>query len=231
MLQNSSLTEVEVYTDGHCYSGLVLNRGYRLADLLNDPASELIEMRNVQVTQPMNESSDPMTFDELLLKKESIYLVFPTGTTYEAPVRRLYTYVEKPQYRAQIVMPGHVLIGVVHLPERANPMFLLSPQSTIASFVAVTDVTVRRSIPSSPRIQMKTVICRRQYIQALHLGDDPRRKPSVTEAVSQLRGEEDGELTRKPEAMKQEPLGESTHQVTPGGSIEKSPCVIPFRSK
>ena len=228
MPQESLVTKAEVYTAHHCYSGSVLTRGYRLADLLNDPATELIEMRDVRISQPFNANAQPMAFDELLLKKDSLQLVIPTGPSHEAPVRRLYTYIDKPQYTARIVLPAQVLVGMVHLPDRANPMFLLRDESTVSSFIAVTDVTVYHAIPNTPSQRLKTVICRRKNIESLHLSAKPNPKP-WSEAASELGDLEATELAQQLDGLSTdssaaEPAQDTKEQAEP-------PCLLPFRPK
>ena len=186
MWQDSALVSADIFTQHHRFSGLVSTRGKRLQDFLNDPTTEMLEMRGVRVTQPTNSHSDPVECSQLLLKKDAIILAIPTGS-YEAPARRVYSYVEKEIYQAQVTVPGYGMVGLLHLPARANHWLLMSEGGTTPSFVAITDVTVRFAARDLEPLHTKVVIFCRHYIESLHLAERPMNPQLVDKVAENLR--------------------------------------------
>jgi hypothetical protein len=170
MQHDPSLTNAEIYTQHHRYSGMVTTRGYRLADLLNDASTEALEIHDAHVSEPLNVRSEPVHCPHLLLKKDAILLAYPCGG-HEAPQRRLYSFVEKQQYLARIVMPGHVLLGTVHLPSRATPWMIMSERGTEPSFMPMTDVTVHFAATDVEPLRTRVVLFRRRLIESIFLSD------------------------------------------------------------
>src|SRR5262245_13870396 len=142
MPQDLSSVSAEIFTQFHRYVGQVSTRGGRLADFLNNATTEVVEMCDVQVTEPTNPLTQPLECEQLHVKKDAILIAVPTGT-YEAPARRLYSYIEKNHYKAHVVLPGCRLVGTLHLPDRANRWLLLCESSTSPSFIPITDVEVQ----------------------------------------------------------------------------------------
>lgn len=196
MWQESDLISAEIFTEHHRYIGKVATRGHRLADSLNDPASEVLELRDVHVSQPSNILSQSLICPHLQLRKEAILLTIPTGT-YEAPTRRLYNYIEKQHYQAHIMLPGCHLVGVMHLPDRVNRWQLLCEGSTTPSFVPITDVMVQFATRDFEKFHKKVVIFRRQKIESLFISDRPLGPIAVSEKNTELPRLDPTELARE----------------------------------
>ncbi len=194
MRNDQSLTHAEVFTEHHWYKGTVLTRGFRLADLLNQSATEVLEMHRVEVYPLTNPSSTPFQCAELLIKKDSIAMSTPTGS-HEAAARRLYSYVEKKHYTAQIVLPGFTLSGTIHLPSRGSPWIWLAETSTEPSFVPITNVTVRFAAPHMEPLETKVIIFRRRFIESLFLSEAPvPTAEDILRAARELRDDPGAEL-------------------------------------
>lgn len=168
-------TPVEVITRQHCYTGSLVTRGYRVAEVLSDPNTDILEMRQTVVGAVGVRSTD-IRCRQMFLKKDGILLVIPKGD-HEAPTRRLNNYVEKDRYGAIIVLPGYILWGLLHLPPHAVPSTLLAENSTLPSFIGVTDVTVHSSIGGSAVLRCKVAILGRQFIESVQLAARPLPKP------------------------------------------------------
>jgi hypothetical protein len=171
-------TPVDVITQHHRYAGLVVNRGYRLSDILGDGNREVVEIRETRASTGGTRSAD-VRCRQVFLKKENILLVVPKGK-YEAPIRRRNNFVGKDRYAAVIVLPGHVLSGIVHLPPRAIPSMLLDESSPLPGFIGVTNVTVHSSISDFAPPHCDVVIVRRGSIEAVQLTAQPLPKPEGT---------------------------------------------------
>jgi hypothetical protein len=173
-------------TQYHRYEGKIPSRGHRLADLLNDTTTEVLEMRDVRVSQPGNGLSSPLNCQNLQLRKDSIILTIPTGT-YEAPTKRLYSYIEKQHYLAHIMLPGCQMIGTMHLPDRVNRWQLLCQDSTTPSFVPITNVIVQFAFREYAKFQRRVVIFRRHLIEALSISERPLAPTQQAESGDVLR--------------------------------------------
>ena len=182
---DSSFVSADIFTQYHRYSGQVSTRGNRLADFLNDPTTEVLELRNVRVTQPSNVASESIECAQLQLKKHTIILAVPTGI-YEAPGKRLYSYVEKQHYVAHVMLPAYSLVGTLHLPARANHWMFLCEGTTTASFIPITDVAVRFANGGDP-VRNKVVIFHRRYIESLFISERPTEDHSIQDLAAELR--------------------------------------------
>jgi hypothetical protein len=196
MLQQSEFVSADIYTQYHHYSGQVTTRGNRLADLLNDPTTDVLELRNVRVSQPSNQVADAIECAQLQLKKDAILLAIPTGS-YEAPGKRLYSYVEKQHFLSHMMLPGYNLVGTLHLPSRVNHWAFLCEGSTTPSFIAMTDVTIRVAADNVEPIHTKVVIFRRQYIESLFISQRPEGSHSFQELTTELRLLDPAELMKE----------------------------------
>ena len=107
-------------------------------------------------------------FDELLLRKESILMVFPQGD-HEAPLRRRNNYVVKERYGAMIALPGYILSGILALPAKASPLLLLAENSPAPRFLGMTSVTIHSSTHDLGFSQCDVAIVRREAIESAQL--------------------------------------------------------------
>ena len=174
---------VEVFSTSCRYQGLVVNRGIRLADLLSDPTSDLLEIQDV-VVHPHGYPSAGVRCPQVLVKKSDVLVVIPQGNA-QSPERRTTLHGTKNQYGVFLVLPGYLLMGVVQLPERSGPLTLLSEQSTLPGFVAVGSVLLHTSVPGCDPQNHELALIRRDSIEAIHLtselpdslDQDPSWKP------------------------------------------------------
>ena len=177
---------VDLITRDCWYSGSLANRGFRLADVLNERTSDTLTMHDT-VSGVVGTSSANVHWKEVLLRKNGILMAIPKGS-YEAPLRRQNNFVERNRYGAMIVLPGHVISGIVYLPPRGSAMMLLDENSTMSGFIAVTDVTVHSSIHSFPAPRLGVAIVQRKFIESLQLTPQslPRHEEEekVPEALS-----------------------------------------------
>ena len=174
-MQSEQATMLVDVITRHCrYSGSVAHRGYRLADVLRDPSTDVLEMNQTLVSTA---AGTDVRCERIFLKKNSILLAIPKGE-YEAPTRRLQRYKHKDRYEAMIVLPGHILSGVVRLPGRVVPRMLLDEgNDTLPSFIGVTDVTIHGAIHGLAPSRCDVAIIRRQCIESVQLAAKPLRKP------------------------------------------------------
>lgn len=194
---SSEQTIVTILSEDYIYTGKVLTKGYRLADLLNDQTTEVLEMIDLSVALPSGSEAESLRCDELILRKESILLVIPRGS-YEAPVRRLYNYVVKHRYEAKVILPGVFVTGTLHLPSRATSWMLVSRTSSTPSFVAMTDVKFKSRWSQFDTVRSDVVIFNRKSLEGLYLGFLPVGETlSLVEQARRLRDDEAEELAQQ----------------------------------
>ena len=167
MHHDQSSTPVEVITGHHRYTGLAVNRGFRISDVLNDMNVTLLEMHDTLAVDHLA-ACRGVRFDELLLRKDSILMVVPQGD-HEAPLRRRNNYVVKERYGAMIALPGYILSGILSLPVNASPLALLAENSTAPRFLGMTSVTIHSSTHDLGFSQCDVAIVHRLVIESAQL--------------------------------------------------------------
>ena len=180
MSREQQTASAEVITQHHQYFGLITSGGQRLADVLSDPARDLVELEHTLVRTAGRPTE--IRCRHLLLLKREVLMVIPKGG-HEAPIRRHNNFQAKHPYGVILVLPAYVLCGVAHLPQRANPWMLVDESSGLPSFFGLTDVTMRSSPHSVVDIHHETVIVHRQRIESLELSDRPLPKLGPSEKV------------------------------------------------
>lgn len=170
MAVDRNTISVEVFSSTCCYQGQVLNRGIRLADMLGDPTSDLLELQDV-IVHPHGYPSAGVRCPQVLVKKSEVLVVVPQGN-FPPPERRSEVRGTKNQFGVLLVLPGYLVMGVVQLPERSGPLTLLSAQSTLPSFVAVGSVILHASVPGCEPQDHEWAIIRRNSIEAIHLSPE-----------------------------------------------------------
>jgi hypothetical protein len=174
MPDDQEITPVEVITR-HCrYTGSLATRGERVSDILSDANTDVLEMHET-LTSVVGAGATDVRWKQIFLKKREILMVVPKGS-YEAPVHRTYRYVEKPRYGAMVILPGTVMSGILHLPDRTNPLMLLNEHSSLPNFVGMTDVTMHNSVHGLGGARFEVVILQRLSIESLQLTAQPLPK-------------------------------------------------------
>jgi len=173
---------VDVITRDCWYSGSVVHRGFRLTDILNDGTSDILTMFDA-VTGIVGTGTANVRWKQVLLRKDRVLMAIPKGS-HEAPIRRRNNYLEKNQYGAMIVLPGHLISGIVHLPSRGKPAMLLEENSTLSGFMPVTDVTVHNSNHDFAATRFNVAIIQRRFIESVQLTLQrlPKRESPVAES-------------------------------------------------
>jgi len=182
MKRDPHTTVVEFYTLNHIYRGLFENRGHRLADLLNTATSNIVQLVDVSIRSAATDRAEPLHCERLQIKKDQILMARPIGD-YEAPMRRVYCYMDKPKYYAQIVLPGYTLTGTIYLPERANTMFILREGGVLPSFVALTGVRVHPAAAAAHPFDSPVMIFCRHFVEAAEV------TPSGKQISEELKGQ------------------------------------------
>lgn len=195
MSNKATIIAAELITEHHHYSGLVHAEGRRLADILADHNLNVLEMNQVTLNT-IGARPIELKLEKMLVKKDHVLMAIPKGA-YEAPVSRSNNYQKKGRYNATIVLAGHVLSCVIHMPPLLKPWALVDQKSDLPAFFGVTDVTLHSSSHLLMPEKCDTAIVCRQAIEsmevsAMPLADRQTAAPLNTEdmlqAIRQLRG-------------------------------------------
>ncbi len=178
MSGNNETAIVELLT-AHCrYRGHLVSRGYRVADVLNESTTSVVEMRNASVglLRPENDAQDNvprnLRCSHLWLKKADLLVAIPLGP-HEAPTRRANHFQAKNHYPALVALGGCLLSGILHASRAIVPALLLTDDSPLSPFIAMTDVTVHASDGMLCEPNYEVVIVRRLAIEAAHVAQQP----------------------------------------------------------
>jgi len=163
-------TQIDLLTRNHRYVGLVNTRGIRLADILNDGNSSILEMEDIVVTAKGVRPADLRT-PHLLLRKQEVLAVFLAGE-HEAPVRRSNNRVERRRFGALVMLPNLMLSGLIHLPSRVGAESLITANSLLPSFLALTSVAIHSSHFDLVDSAYQVAIVRREWIEAVELSGE-----------------------------------------------------------
>lgn len=169
-------TKVDAVIEHYRYTGLVATRGWRLAEVLNDGSTSIVELEQV-VIQSVAHGRELLRCDSMVLRKDAILLAFPHGE-HEAPIRRANNRVEKRQFGAVVTLHEAVLSGLVHLPDRSTARMLLAEDSTLPRFIAITNVAVHSAPQGLMPARCGVIIVQRKFIEAAELSR-ATRQPSV----------------------------------------------------
>ena len=159
--------QIDIVTASHRYSGRLVSRGHRVADVLCDTQTAIVQMFDVVVTSAGGSSS--IRCGDLLLTKEQILVALPRGG-HEAPSRRLNRFSRQDQYRAIVVLPGHILSGLLHLPPRTTSSTLLAKDVSLPSILAMTQVTVHDAPGGLMPAACQVALVKRAAISAVEIG-------------------------------------------------------------
>jgi hypothetical protein len=167
MTVGQAATSVEVFTPScHCH-GKVFNRNLCLAEFLSDPASDLLRVADASL-QLHGSHSNRFRCAEVLVRKSEVLMTIPLGQG-QPPLRRVGPRPKKNRHGVLLVLPGHVLMGIVQLPERSDPLALLSQGSTLSSFVGLTDAVLYNAASGEASRNFEVAIVRRASIEAIYL--------------------------------------------------------------
>ena len=195
MSTKETTVATELITEHHHYRGLVHTEGRRLADVLADRHLDMLEMNQVRLNTTGARPIE-IQLDRILIKKDNVLIAIPKGA-YEAPVNRSNRYQKKERHNVTIVLAGHVVSCVVHMPPRVKPWALVYEGIDLPAFFGVTDATLHGSSHFPIPERCDTLIIRRRAIEAMEvsaapLPDQQAGAPLDTEdvlqAIRELRG-------------------------------------------
>jgi hypothetical protein len=161
-------TAVMVMTDSHRLLGRVVTVGQRLQEIVNNKLAASINLYDGQLFRPDGNAEPVAHLAEVTLPKTGINLILLQEEKYEAPAKRLYTYVPKDIYPTYLTVTGYEIQGQLHLTSKQKPEILLTDTST--TFLPITQATIASVAAPALRWNPSVVFVRRAAIALMHLG-------------------------------------------------------------
>ncbi len=175
-------TKIDLLTHSHRFAGLIDTHGYRLADILNDATTSIVELEDAVVSSRGTRPDEVQSLRSarLLVRKQDVLAAF-LGGNHEAPVRRSNNRIERRRRGAMILLPALMLSGIVHLPSRVTAESFLVANSLLPSYLALTNVAIHSSEFLLPDVSYEVAIIRREWIEALELSGELVSNDSVAQ--------------------------------------------------
>jgi len=120
--------EILVVAGQHSFTGAVETRGLRIMDVLNDPNSQFLKLRDVAIHRRF-ETKCIRRISETLFPKTNIDFVLLKAQQHEAPMRRAHSLVAKRRHSALIVLDDCEIRGAYMSKGVIDPMVVLHQDS------------------------------------------------------------------------------------------------------
>ena len=162
----------------HHYRGWLRTNGTRLSDELSNAQSDSIVLRDAQIT-PAGHSAPLLECSEITLLKERILIALPRGLHERPPGERLNKFQKKDRHGVVVVLPGHIISGVMQLPKAAVSWSLLKESGTVQRFIGLTGATVHNAVFRLTPKDCPVAIVQRDAVEAIELAVSPLRGGQV----------------------------------------------------
>jgi hypothetical protein len=119
---NATLARVIVFSDRHMMLAELATHGRRLSDLVNDPLRRHLELENVRINRPERADETIATYEQMLVRKESIQALLILFEPPRQTQQRLAAYVPKTTARVALMLPALLMDGSVYLTGKCDPL-------------------------------------------------------------------------------------------------------------
>ncbi len=174
---------VDCITLHHHYRGTVSINGVRLSDLLSDSRSDSIVLKDVRITAA-GHSVPSLECSQLTLQKDRILIAMPQGQNDRPATQRLDKFQKKDHHGVVVVLPGHILSGVIQLPKASVSWSGLRESGTVQRYFGLTDVTVHNAVFRLAPQNCPLAIIQRDAVEAVELTSAPLRETPPAEAIA-----------------------------------------------
>ena len=183
-MSESQAILVDCITLHHLYRGRLQTNGKRLSDELSNAQSDSVVLKDVEITAA-GKDAPSLECSEITLLKDRILVAMPRDS-HERPVtQRLDKFQKKDRHGIVVVLPGHLMSGVIQLPKGAHSWAHLAKSGTIQRFIGITDVTVHNAVFRLTPQACSVAIFQRDAVEAIELTSAPLRETSPLEALAE----------------------------------------------
>ncbi len=168
----------------HHYRGWLRTSGARLSDELSDARTDSLVLRDVQITAA-GRSAPSLECAQLTLLKERILIAMPQDSRERPPTQRLDKFQKRDRHGVVVVLPGHLVSGVMQLPSKSVSWSALKESGCVQRFIGLTDVTVHNAVFRLTPETCPVAIVQRDAVEAIELTPTALREASPTEALAE----------------------------------------------
>jgi hypothetical protein len=168
----------------HHYRGWLRTNGGRLSDELSNVQSDSVVLRDVQITAA-GRNTPSLECSELTLLKERILIAMPRDSHERPAAQRLTRFQKKDRHGIVVVLPGHLLSGVIQLPKRSVSWSILRESGALQRFIGITDVTVHSAVFRLMPQTCPVAIVQRDAVEAIELTSAPLQEFWPIEALAE----------------------------------------------
>lgn len=169
-------------TEEHLLIGELQTRGLRLLEMLIDPNSEYVHIKDVHIARRESKANRVTTLKEVIIRKNLLRLAVLGGGQHEAPETRRFAFVDKQTYPAFSIVTGYEIEGRIQLRGTADPVLALTHE--LKSFVPITHAKISHAGGNGEPLSASVVLCNRDFISLFHIGDalsaGQKRMPAAT---------------------------------------------------
>lgn len=169
--QPLALARVVIFTADSCITADLATGGERVKDVLNSQ-SALLELSRITYSNPDRPGVPLVDYPKGTLRKSDIGCVVVLSEPPQMTMRKLGVYVQKRPVRLSILIPGMVVVGLLHVQGRFDPAHLLSDK--IELFVPMTEagvVRARTTTPTAVPPERLTVFVNKAHINGVLLSE------------------------------------------------------------
>jgi len=181
-MSESQAILVDIVSLHHHYRGLLHTNGMRLSDELSNASSDALVLRDVQIT-PAGRNAAALECSQLTLLKRSILIAMPQDSHERPPTQRLDKFQKRDRHGVVVVLPGHLISGVMQLPKKSVSWSALKESGAVQRFIGLTDVTIHNAVFRLTPQTCPVAIVQRDVVEAIELTSVPLREVSPSEAL------------------------------------------------
>lgn len=171
---------VDCITLHHHYRGWLNTNGARISDELSRTASDIITLKDVQITGAAH-NTPSVECSVLTLQKNRILVAMPRDSHEQSSGQRINKFQKKDRRGVVVILPGHILSGVVQLPKTSASWTALKENGTVQPFFGLTDVTVHNAVFRLTPQHCPVAIVQRDAVEAIEIAASSMRETSLIE--------------------------------------------------
>ncbi len=181
-MSESQAILVDIISLHHHYRGWLRTSGARLSDELSDARSDSLVLRDVQITAA-GRNAPSLECSQLTILKSRILIAMPQDSRERPTTQRLDKFQKRERHGVVVVLPGHLISGVMQLPSKSISWSALKEGGAVQRFIGLTDVTVHNAVFRLTPQVCPVAIVQRDAIEAIELTSTPLREVSQTGAL------------------------------------------------
>ena len=175
---------VDCITLHHLYRGWLDTNGNRISDELSSVASDFITLKDVQITGAAR-NTPSVECSVLTLQKNRILVAMPRDSHERSGNQRINKFQKKDRRGVVVVLPGHILSGVVQLPKTSASWTAIRKNGAVQPFFGLTDVTVHNAVFRLTPHHCPVAIVQRDAVEAIEIAASSLSEPSLVEAFAE----------------------------------------------